>query len=199
MKTHFLPALKITLITMVLFGVIYPLAITGIALIAGPNRGQGETIKIGDKIIGFELIGQSFVSDKYFNGRPSAVDYNAAATGGSNKGPTNPDYLKQVAERIETFLKKNPEIKRADIPVDLITASGGGLDPHISIQAAIVQIPRISKARDISTAALKKLVFQNTEGPLWEMFGTSKVHVLKLNLDLDRLQAGATTNPSTKQ
>ena len=99
MKKYFLPSLKITLLTLVLFGVLYPLAITGIAKIIGPNGGEGKTIVIDNKVVGFEVIGQSFVMDKYFNGRPSAVGYNAAATGGSNKGPTNPDYLAQVQAR----------------------------------------------------------------------------------------------------
>lgn len=188
MKAYFLPSLKITLFTLVLFGVIYPLAITGIAKLTATNGGEGATIVVDNKTVGFEVIGQSFESDKYFNSRPSAVGYNAAATGGSNKGPTNPDYLKQVEERIETFLKENPEVTREQIPVDLVTASGGGLDPHISVQAAMIQIPRIASVRNIDITELKKLVFENTEGPLWEMFGPEKVNVLKLNLALDKLK-----------
>jgi K+-transporting ATPase ATPase C chain len=144
-------------------------------------------ISVNGKVVGFALIGQSFESDKYFHGRPSAVNYNAAATGGSNKGPTNPDYLKQVEERIEIFLKENPEVKREDIPVDLVTASGGGLDPHISLPAALVQVPRVARQRGISIVHLKALVIESAEDPLWNLFGPQKVNVLKLNLALDKL------------
>jgi potassium-transporting ATPase KdpC subunit len=188
MKTHLVPCLKITLITIILFGVVYPLAITGIAKISAPNDGEGATIEIDGKLVGFEVIGQSFVSDKYFNSRPSAVGYNAAATGGSNKGPTNPDYLAQVEERITNFLKQNPDVKREDIPVDLVTASGGGLDPHISVQAALVQVPRIARQRGMDVVELKALVIESTEEPLWNLFGPKKVNVLKLNLALDKLK-----------
>jgi K+-transporting ATPase ATPase C chain len=188
MKTYLIPGLKITLFTVILFGIIYPLAITGIAKISAPNGGEGAIIEAEGKVFGFELIGQSFESEKYFHGRPSAVDFNAAATGGSNKGPTNPDYLKQVEKRIEDFLKENPDVKREDIPVDLVTASGSGLDPHISVQAALVQVPRVAKNRGIDIIKLKKLVIESTEGPLWTMFGPEKVNVLTLNLALDKLK-----------
>lgn len=188
MKTHFIPCLKITILTLILFGVIYPLSITGIAKLIAANRGNGKTIEVNGKVVGFEVIGQSFVSDKYFNSRPSAVGYNAASTGGSNKGPTNPDYLATVEERINNFLKQNPEIKREDVTVDLVTASGGGLDPHISPRAAQIQISRISIARNISEESLQKLVDENTEEPLFGLFGTSRINVLNLNLALDRLK-----------
>src|SRR6188768_3665534 len=144
MKTYFIIGLKLTCITLILFGVIYPLLITGIAKVIAPNGGKGAQITVNGKVVGFELIGQKFDDDKYFNSRPSAVDYNAAGTGGSNKGPTNPDYLAQVQARIDTFLIHNPGVEKSQIPVDLITASGGGLDPHISPEAASVQIARIA-------------------------------------------------------
>lgn len=188
MKTYFLPALKITFITMMLFGVAYPLLIVGIAKIVAPNSGKGELVVVDEKTVGFELIGQKFTSDKYFNSRPSAVDYNAASTGGSNKGPSNPDYLAQVQQRIEEFLAKNPSVKKEDVPVDLVTASGGGLDPHISIQAAQVQVARIANVRNLSEEQVTQLVNEFTEKPLWGLFGTSTVHVLKLNLALDKLK-----------
>src|SRR6187397_2420012 len=149
MKTYWLIGLKITFVTVILFGVLYPLFITGIAKMVAPNGGRGEEILVNGKVVGFELIGQKFDDDKYFNSRPSAVDYNAAGTGGSNKGPTNPDYLAQVQARIDTFLIHNPGVEKSQIPVDLITASGGGLDPHISPEAARVQIARIAKVRNI--------------------------------------------------
>lgn len=171
---------------MILFGVAYPLLITGIAKLL-PTHGEGQVIEKSGNVIGFEVIGQSFMSEKYFNSRPSAVNYNAASAGGSNKGPTNPEYLLQIEQRIADFLKQNPDVNLQDIPVDLITASGGGLDPHTSVQAARVQIPRLSKVRGISQDVLKKLVDQNTTHPFFGM-APATVHVLKLNMALDELK-----------
>jgi K+-transporting ATPase ATPase C chain len=186
MKKYFLPAIKITLLTMVLFGVIYPLLIVGVAKVIAPSEGKGKTIDLNGQTIGFELIGQSFTSDEYFNSRPSAVNYNASATGGSNKGPNNPGYLEVIEERITVFLAKNPTIAREQIPVDLITASGGGLDPHISVQAALIQIPRIAKVRGMNENALESLVNIHIEKPLLGLFGTTRINVLSLNLALNR-------------
>lgn len=186
MKTHLLIGLRLTLITMILFGVVYPLVITEIAKLL-PSHGEGQAIEVNGKVVGFEVIGQSFTSEKYFNSRPSAVNYNAASTGGSNKGPTNPEYLQQVEQRVTDFLKQNPGVKRENVPVDLVTASGGGLDPHISTQAALIQIPRIAKARGISEDALKKLVDQYTSHPFIGLAPTT-VHVLKLNIALDAIE-----------
>ena len=187
MKNHWITGLKITLLTIVLFGVLYPLLITGIAKVVAPNGGRGEEIVVDGKVVGFELIGQKFDDDRYFNSRPSAVDYNAAATGGSNKGPTNPDYLAQVQARIDTFLVHNPGVKKEDIPVDLMTASGGGLDPHISPHGARIQISRIARVRGIDADKLEALVQTHTEEPLLGV-GTPRVHVLHLNLALDALK-----------
>jgi K+-transporting ATPase ATPase C chain len=161
-----------------LFGVIYPLLITAIAWLTAPDNGKGD----------MRLIGQSFTSDKYFNGRPSAVDYNAAATGGSNKGPSNAEYLAEVERRINNFLDHNPKVQREDIPVDLVTASGGGLDPHISVKAANVQVPRIAEARNLSEEAVEDLVRSNTGQPLFGLFGPAKVNVLALNKALDQVK-----------
>jgi K+-transporting ATPase ATPase C chain len=185
MKTHLVPAIRLTLVTLVLFGVIYPLLITGIASVTGANGGKGETIEVNGKVVGFEVIGQSFTSDKYFNGRPSAVGYNAAATGGSNKGPTNPDYLAQVEQRIGEILNQNPGLKREDIPVDMVTSSGGGLDPHISVQAAMIQVPRIAKVRRVPEDQVRSLVDKNTSRPLIGLLGPSRVNALRLNISLD--------------
>lgn len=186
MKTHFISSIRLTLITLVLFGVVYPLLITGIAKFTAPNRGSGEVLIEADTVFGFELIGQSFHSAKYFQGRPSAVGYNASATGGSNKGPSNPEYLSVVEDRIVDFLKNNPRVRRGDIPVDLVTASGGGLDPHISVQSAQVQLERIATVRGMSLAFLQSVVDQSTERPLLGLFGPARVNVLKANLALDR-------------
>ena len=173
---------------MLLFGVVYPLLISAVALLVAPNGGKGEEVLVNGKLVGFELIGQKFDEDRYFNSRPSAVDYNAASTGGSNKGPSNPDYLAVVQARIDTLLVHNPSVKREQIPSDLVTASGGGLDPHISIVAANIQVARIAKIRNIKPEILTQLIIKNTDGPWLGLFGTSKVHVLHLNIALDEIK-----------
>jgi potassium-transporting ATPase KdpC subunit len=187
MKNYWIIGLKLTLITVIVFGVLYPLLITGIAKVVATNGGLGEEIVVNGKVVGFELIGQKFDDEKYFSSRPSAVDCNAASTGGSNKGPTNPDYLAVVQARIDTFLVHNPTIKKENIPVDLVTASGGGLDPHISPAAAMIQIDRIAKVRSIDRQKVDALVKAHIEEPLLGM-GTARVHVLRLNIALDQLQ-----------
>jgi K+-transporting ATPase ATPase C chain len=184
---NILKDIKLNFATLILFGLVFPLLIWVIGLLF-PNQANGLPIYKNGELIGFENIGQKFYSDKYFWGRPSAVDYNAAATGGSNKGPTNPDYLAEVETRIQNFLDKNPEVKRSEIPSDLVTASGGGLDPHISPQAAFIQISRIANDRSIDRKTLKKLVEENIESPFLGMFGPERVNVLKLNLALDELK-----------
>lgn len=189
MKAYLISAIKITLLTLILFGVLYPLAITGIAKVIAPNGGNGEEVVVNGKVVGFELIGQKFDDDRYFNSRPSAVDYNAASTGGSNKGPTNPEYLATVQARIDSFLIHNPNVPKEQIPVDMVTASGGGLDPHISPAAARVQIERIARARNISRDMLQQLVQEHVEDPMLGM-GPERVHVLKLNIALDQLDKG---------
>jgi len=188
MKNHWIICIKLTLATLVLFGVAYPLLITGIAQVAAPNGGRGETLTVNGKTVGFELIGQKFDDDRYFSSRPSAIDYNAAATGGSNKGATNPDYLQQVLARVDTLLVHNPNVRKSEVPVDLVTASGGGLDPHISPLAARIQIERIAKVRNISKDVLTTLVEEHTEGPFLGM-GTVRVHVLRLNIALDKISS----------
>lgn len=186
MKQHILPAIRLTVLCIVVFCGLYSLLILGIAQ-AAPNKGEGEKVIVNGTVKGYALEGQSFTKDQYFNGRPSAAGYNAAGSSGSNKGPSNPDYLKDVQARIDTFLAHNPTIKKADIPSDLVTASGSGLDPNISVQGAFVQVDRIAKARTIAPEKIKALVEQYTEKPLWGLFGTEKVNVLALNIALDTL------------
>jgi len=173
--------------TLILFGLLFPLLIWVIGQLF-PTQANGLPIYKDGKLIGFENIGQKFNDPKYFWGRPSAVDYNAAATGGSNKGPTNPDYLKLVQERIDSLLKYNPGIKKSDIPADMVTASGGGLDPHISPQAALIQIPRVAEERNIDRNRLRQLVQKSIEPPFLGIFGTERINVLKLNLALDEIR-----------
>lgn len=187
MKQHILPALKLTFVCIVVFVGIYTFAIWGIAQ-AGPNKGQGETISVNNKVVGYKLEGQSFTADNYFNSRPSAVGYNAAGSGGSNKGPSNPDYLKQVQDRVDTFLAHNPGIKKEDIPAELVTASGSGLDPDLSAKGALVQVTRIAKARNILAEKISGLVAQQTQKPLLGLFGTGKINILQLNIELDKLK-----------
>lgn len=187
MKTHLVPALLMTLSTFVLLVVIYPLIVWGFAQFA-PEKGRGETISVHGKIVGFAKVGQTFTADNYFWSRPSAVDYNAAGSGGSNKGPSNPDYLAQVQARIDTFLVHNPTVPKSAIPSELVTASGSGLDPDLSPQGAEVQVVRIAKARNLPEDKVRQLVKTHTKGPLLSLFGPSKVNVLALNIALDNLK-----------
>ncbi|WP_342085227.1 K(+)-transporting ATPase subunit C [Dyadobacter sp. OTU695] len=186
MKTNILPAIRLTAATLILFCVIYPAVVWAIAQLA-PNHGKGEVISAHGKKY-YANIGQQFTEDKYFNGRPSAVGYNAAGSGGSNKGPSNPEYLQIVQARLDTFLVHNPGVDKADVPVELVTASGSGLDPDISPAGAKVQAARIAKVRGLSENAVEELIAKHTEGPLLGMFGPSHVNVLKLNLALDQLK-----------
>lgn len=186
MKQNILPAIRLTIVCMLFFCGVYSLLILAIAQ-AAPAHGKGETISEDNKVVGYKLIGQKFTDNKYFNSRPSAADYNATASGGSNKGPSDSAYLKIVQNRIDSFLVHNPGIKKDEIPSDLITASGSGLDPDISVEAANVQIMRISKLRNISEEKLRKLIDKHLEKPLAGFLGPEKINVLQLNIDLDDL------------
>lgn len=187
MKKYLLPAAKLTLVLIVLCAVIYPVFLAMVGKLT-PGKGKGETVTVNGKVVGYAKIGQKFTEDKYFWGRPSAVDYNAAGSAGSNKGPTNPDYLKVVQERIDSFLVHNPGIKKEDIPAELVTASGSGLDPDISPAAASVQVKRIAAARSIAPDKLNTLIAEHTQKPLLGLFGPSKVNVLALNVAIDELK-----------
>lgn len=186
MKQHIIPAIRLTIVTLIFFAVMYPLVVWGIAQLS-PNQGKGKIIEHNGKIY-YSNIGQLFTDDKYFWSRPSAVNYNAAGSGGSNKGPSNEEYLAQVQARIDTFLIHNPEVNKSEIPVDLITASGSGLDPDFSVQAAKVQVKRIAKIRNIDESRLLELIDKQTERPLLGLFGPEKINVLKLNIALDNLK-----------
>lgn len=187
MKKYLLPSIKLTALLLVLLAGIYPLIIAGVAKLA-PGKGDGVKVVHNGKVVGYENIAQNFTEDKYFWSRPSAVGYNAAGSAGSNKGPSNPDYLKTVQERIDTFLAHNPGIVKADIPAELITASGSGLDPHLSPAGAYVQVARVAKARGLTPEKVRALVDQNTQSPLLGIAGPSTVNVLKLNIALDDLK-----------
>ena len=187
MRQHILPAVKLTIVVLLFFCGVYTIGIWLIAQVA-PNKGKGEVISVNGKVVGYALEGQNFSKDEYFWSRPSAVGYNGAGSGGSNKGPANPDYLKQVQDRIDTFIVHNPGVKKEEIPADLVTASGSGLDPDISPQAAFVQVKRIATVRKIDENKVRALVEQHIDKPLLGLLGPSKVNVLKLNVDLDQLK-----------
>lgn len=187
MKKYIWPSLKLTLVFIVICSVLYPLLIAGVAKLS-PGGGKGETISVDGKVVGYANLGQKFTEDKYFWGRPSAVDYNAAGSAGSNKGPSNPDYLKIVQERIDTFLVHNPGITKEEIPAELVTASGSGLDPDLSPAGAKVQVKRIAAVRNLDEAKIISLIDKQTQKPLLGMFGPAKVNVLKLNIELDKLK-----------
>ncbi len=185
MKSTFLIAIKLTFVCLIFFVGLYSLVLLGIAQLA-PNQGKGEILIDNGKTY-YANIGQLFNQDKYFCSRPSAVTYNAAGSAGSNKGPSNPEYLAEVKSRIDTFLVHNPGIKISEIPSDIVTASGSGLDPHISVQAAKIQVKRIAIIRNLRENDVYQLIDKNIEKPLLGFLGTEKVHVLKLNLALDQL------------
>lgn len=187
MKKYVWPSVKLTLVFIIVCAVLYPLLIAGIAKFA-PGGGKGETVTVNGKVVGYANIGQKFTEDKYFWGRPSAVDYNAAGSAGSNKGAANPEYLKQVQGRIDSFLVHNPAVKKEEIPAELVTASGSGLDPDLSPAGATIQIKRIALIRKLDESKLIGLVNQQTEKPLLGLFGPAKVNVLKLNIELDKLK-----------
>lgn len=186
MKENIIPAIRLTVFCAVFFSGIYTLSIFGIAQLA-PNQGKGEIVTFNGKNHHIN-VAQKFVDNKYFWPRPSAVDYNAAGSGGSNKGPNNPDYLAEVKTRIDTFLLKNPTVKRSEIPSELVTASGSGLDPNISVQGAKVQVKRIAESRKISPEKVLEVIQAATEKPLLGILGTEKINVLRLNIELDKLK-----------
>jgi K+-transporting ATPase ATPase C chain len=184
MKRYFLPAIKMTVVMLVLCCVIY-FAFVYLIGKAAPGGGDGEQLMVNGKVVGYERIGQKFTEDKYFWGRPSAVDYNAAGSAGSNKGPSNPDYLKIVQERIDSFLAHNPGVTKEQIPAEMVTASGSGLDPHISPASAFIQVARVATARGMDTAKVKALVDKQIET---NAIGPDMINVLKLNIALDAVK-----------
>ena len=165
-------------------GIIYPLVITGISQVAFPYQANGEMINLNGTVVGSELIGQSFEGPQYFQGRPSAIDYNASTSGGSNYGPTNQKLIDRVNETINEIKKNDSLSANATIPSDMVLASGSGLDRYISVEDALIQIPRIAKNRNISESAIQNLIKQNQETP-FPWIGQPVVNVLKLNMALD--------------
>ena len=191
MKHQLRPALMMLLTLTLLTGVIYPLAVTGLAQLFLPSLADGSLIIRDGKVIGSELIGQQFDDPKYFWGRPSATSpfpYNAAASSGSNLGPTNPAFINAVRERVSALRAADP-VNDTPIPVDLVTASGSGLDPHMSPAAAEYQLKRVARARGLGENTLRDLVARHTEGRQLGVLGERRINILKLNVALDDLTA----------
>lgn len=194
MKTLIRPAVTLFILLSVITGLIYPLLVTGIGQALFPEQAAGSLIERDGKLIGSRLIGQNFTDPKYFWGRPSATGpypYNAAASGGSNLGPLNPALKEAVESRVKALRIADPG-NAAPVPVDLVTASASGLDPHISPAAAEYQVTRVARARGLAPETVRNLVTQQTENRQWGIFGEPRVNVLELNLALDPL-------PSQKQ
>lgn len=188
MWQQLLPGLRIKLFMTLLLGVVYPLAMTGISQVLFPHRSNGSLITQGEKVIGSELIGQNFTKPEYFQPRPSAAGndgYDATASGGSNFGPTNQKLVDRVKASIEKFRKENPDYQ-GPIPADMVTTSASGLDPHLSPDSAMAQVPRVAKARGVSVEQVNQLVGQLTEGPDLGVLGEPRVNVLRLNIALDQ-------------
>jgi potassium-transporting ATPase KdpC subunit len=188
MKSHLRAGLTLFALLTLLTGVVYPLLVTLVAQGVFPHRANGSLVERGGRPAGSELIGQPFDKRWYFWGRPSATTpapYNAASSTGSNLGPTNPDQLKAVKERVEAIRQAHPEKGDARVPVDLVTASASGLDPHISPAAAEYQVARVAKARGWSEDRVRQLVAAHTEGRTFGLLGEPRVNVLRLNLALD--------------
>lgn len=183
---NLLKSIRITLAFCLFFGIFYVaiLWIFGQAFGRGEN-GNAELITLRGEVVGAANVGQKFTKDIYFWGRPSAVDYTADASGASNKGATNEEYLKEVELRIDSFLVHHPYLERKDVPAEMVTASGSGLDPHITPKCAYVQVKRVAMARNIEEDKVKEIVDKCIEKPEMGVFGTEKVNVLKLNVALE--------------
>ena len=185
MKKNLVVAIWMTVVTTLLLGIVYPLIVTGLARVLRPDQANGQLVKSNGRIVGSRLIGQPFTSPGYFHSRPSAAGpagYDAGNSGGSNLGPTNKSLVDRVNADVQKLQSENPS---SPIPIDLVTASGSGLDPHISPAAASFQIPRVARERGMSESDVQVLVEKHTEGRQLGFLGEPRVNVLELNLALD--------------
>jgi len=188
MLRQLVPGLRIALILTILTGFLYPCIVTGLCRILFPQQAHGSLILKDGRVVGSSLIGQNFTRPEYFHPRPSAAGrdgYDASSSGGSNLGPTSRQLIHRIRRDIEMFRKENPEYQ-GPIPVDIVTASGSGLDPHISPASAQAQALRVAKARGVSVERMSRLIAQSIEAPTLGFLGDARVNVLKLNLALDR-------------
>ncbi|PEW00640.1 potassium-transporting ATPase subunit C [Bacillus cereus] len=182
------PIIRITFTFLVLCGLVYPLIVTGIAQAVMKDNADGSLIyNDKDEVVGSKLIGQNFTDPRYFHGRVSSIEYKAEASGSNNYAPSNPDLAKRVEKSIEDWKKQNRAVPVTEVPIDLVTNSGSGLDPDISPKAASVQVDRISKLTNIPKETLDQLIKEQTEGAALGLFGEDRVNVLKLNLELQKL------------
>jgi potassium-transporting ATPase KdpC subunit len=183
-------SIKLTIVLTILLGIIYPLAMTGVANLLFPHQAQGSLIVRDGKVVGSELIGQTFAAPGYFHSRPSAAGdkgYDAANSSGSNLGPTNKALVSAVQQRVKDVVEANPGIDAHQVPIDLVTTSGSGLDPEISPAAADIQVARVAKVRGIGEDDVRLLIRQNTRARYLGLLGEPGVNVLALNLALDKL------------
>ncbi|EOO74866.1 MULTISPECIES: K(+)-transporting ATPase subunit C [Bacillus] len=182
------PIIRITFTFLVLCGLVYPLIVTGIAQAVMKDNADGSLIyNDKDEVVGSKLIGQNFTDPRYFHGRVSSIEYKAEASGSNNYAPSNPDLAKRVEKSIDDWKKQNRAVPVTEVPIDLVTNSGSGLDPDISPKAASVQVDRISKLTNIPKEKLDQLIKDQTEGAALGLFGEDRVNVLKLNLELQKL------------
>jgi len=181
---NLLVAVLMTVVTTLIFGIVYPLAMTGLAQAIFPAKANGQLIERSGRVIGSRIIGQAFSSPGYFHGRPSAAGagYDAANSGGTNLGPTSRKLVEAVKAAVEAAKRENPS---APVPIDLVTSSASGLDPHVSPAAALFQAPRVARERRVGEAEVRRMIEARIEGRQWGFFGEPRVNVLELNLALD--------------
>lgn len=180
-------AIRLFLVFSILTGLVYPLLVTELAQNLMPEKAKGSMLTVDGRVVGSELIGQEFVSPGYFHGRPSAVGYAANGSGASNLGPTSAKLIEQTGQRVKEIRQENNLSEDAPVPADSVLASGSGLDPHISLEAAIVQVPRIAKTRGMNQSEVQDLVRRNMESSQLSILGQERLNVLKLNLALDEI------------
>ena len=190
MITNVLRALRAVVVLGLLTGLVYPLVITGLAQVTMADKADGSLVRVDGQVVGSSSIGQQWDGERWFHGRPSAIDYDASTSSGSNLGPNSQDLADLIEERAQSILKLEgpytPGLTVADIPVDLLTASASGLDPHISVAAAEFQAPRIAEVRGLSLGQVRSLIEDHTEGPTLGFLGQERVNVLELNLALEQ-------------
>ena len=185
MMKNLVKSIRITIAFCLLFAVLYVAVLWIFGRFFGPGHGNAETVTLNGQVVGVANVGQAFTKDVYFWGRPSAVNYSADASGGSNKGATNEEYLAEVEVRIDSFLVKHPYLNRQEVPAEMVTASGSGLDPDITPECAYVQVKRVADARQLDESVVRAIVDDNIKRPFLGILGPKKVNVLKLNVALE--------------